>query len=469
MMENTNSWSDFNNKPIIDLLERVRFLVRIIMTGMNHLKQWVLLLTFALGGHFSQPLISDNPPILVMTIDGAIAPVTQAYLERAIQSAERQNAGMLIMQLNTPGGSIQTMNEMVQDMRASRVPIVVYVAPRGAMAASAGTLITLAGHASAMAPETVIGAASPVGGQGEDLGATLKAKEMEALKATVRTLALYRGAEAVTLAEATIEKAKAVSADEALQAHLVDFIAADVADLVQKLDGFSVVTATGTRVLHTRGAPIQPVPMTLIEDLLQVLTNPNVVFILLSIGIQAIFIELSHPGGWVAGFIGVVCLALAGYGMGVLPVNWFGLVFLVIAFILFIVDIKAPTHGALTTAGVGSFIIGALVLFNSPATPPFQRVSLPLVIIIGILTGVMFAVVISFALRAQRTPIKTGKESLVGREGIALEDISSKGHVQAAGETWTVELESGSPEVKKNERVVVLEVRGLHLVVKKKM
>jgi len=442
--------------------------VRIIMTSMKRITQLILLLTFSLGGHFSSPIQSDNRLVLVMTLDGPIAPVAQAYLERAIQSAERQNAELLILQMNTPGGSIGTMNEMVQDMRASRVPIVVYVAPRGAMAASAGTLITLAGHASAMAPETVIGAASPVGGQGEDLGATLKAKEMEALKATVRTLAQGRGAEAVALAESTIDKAKAVSANEALQAHLVDFIAVDIQDLLAKLDGFTVETAVGSQVLHTLGATVQPFQMTLIEDLLQVLTNPNVVFILLSIGVQAIFIELSSPGGWVAGFVGVVCLALAGYGMGVLPVNWFGLVFLILAFILFIVDIKAPTHGALTAAGVGSFIIGALVLFNSPATPSFQHVSLPLVIIISIITGVMFAVIIGFAIRAQKTPIRTGHEAMVGRNGIALEDFSSKGHVQAGGETWTAELENGSPAVQKNEKVVVVEVQGLHLVVRKK-
>jgi membrane-bound serine protease (ClpP class) len=405
--------------------------------------------------------------VLVMNIDGPIAPAAQEYLVRSLKIAEQRNAEMLILQLNTPGGSIDTMNDMLQSIRTSTVPVVVYVAPRGSMAGSAGTMITLAGHASAMAPETIIGAASPVGGQGEDLGATLKAKEMEALKATVRTLTERRGEPAVLLAEATIEKARAVSASEALQAGLVDFIAVDVNDLLTRLDGFTVETAAGALSLHTAGAMVETIPMSLIETLLQMLTNPNIVFVLLSIGVQAIFIELSSPGGWVAGFIGVCCLALAGYGMGVLPVNWFGLVFLLIAFVLFIVDVKAPTHGALTAAGIGSFIIGALVLFNSPGTPQFQRVSLPLVIIIGLITGAMFAVIIGFAMRAQKTPIQTGHESMVGRIGVASENISYNGLVQLGGELWSADLVEGSPALKKGDRLEVMAVNGLRLQVRK--
>jgi len=410
---------------------------------------------------------SGSPLVLVMNIDGPIAPAVQEYLARSIKIAEQQGAELLILQLNTPGGGIDTMNKMLQDMRTSRVPIVVYVAPRGAMAASAGTMITLAGHASAMAPETIIGAASPVGGQGEDLGDTLKAKEMQALKATVRTLTERRGAQAVQLAEDTIEKARAVSSSEALQAGLVDFIATDVNDLLTKLDGFAVETVDGQRSLNTSGAVVETIPLTLIESILQMLTNPNVVFILLSIGVQAIFIELSSPGGWVAGFIGAVCLAFAGYGMGILTVNWFGLLFLVIAFVLFIVDIKAPTHGALTVAGIGSFIIGALVLFNSPGTPQFQMVSLPLVILISILTGSMFAVIIGFAIRAQKTPVRTGHESMIGRQGYASSQVSINGQVQLGGELWTAEAAEESDPILKGDPVEVLEVRGLRLVVRK--
>ncbi|MDP3185252.1 MAG: ATP-dependent Clp protease proteolytic subunit, partial [Anaerolineales bacterium] len=293
---------------------------------------------------------SESRLAIIQTIDGPITPATQEYLSRGIKVAHQRAAEVLIVQLNTPGGGIDAMNRMVQDMRASRVPIVVYVAPRGAWAGSAGTVITLAGHAAAMAPETAIGAASPVGSQGEDLPTTEQTKVTEILKATVRSLAARRGAEAIKLAEDTIEKARAVSADEALQVGLVDFIAADLPDLLKQLDGFNIETADGPRALQTAAATVEYLPMTLIEQLLLMLTNPNFVFLLLSIGVQAIFIELSSPGGWMAGFIGAVCLALAAYGLGVLPVNWFGLFFLVIAFVLFIADIKAPTHGALTLA-----------------------------------------------------------------------------------------------------------------------
>ena len=428
----------------------------------------LLLLVFFLAFNL-QPAAaaSDGLLVIVASVDGPIAPAIQEYISRAIEHAYLQNADLLIIQLNTPGGSIDVMNNIIQDMRASSVPIVVYISPRGAMAASAGTLITLAGHLSAMAPETIIGAASPVDSQGADLSTTLKAKEMEALKATVRTLTENRSAEATSLAEATIDKAKAVSATEAFQAGLVDFIATDLDDLLAQLNGQTITTISGQKTLSLEGAVLETIPMTFIETILQMLTNPNIVFVLLSIGVQAIFIELSSPGGWVAGFIGIVCMAIAGYGMGILSVNWFGLLFLVIAIGLFILDIKAPTHGALTAAGIGSFIVGALVLFNSPGTPQFQKVSLPLVILVSAATGVMFAIIVGFAIRAQKTPVRTGRESLIGRQGYANTDIKYTGQVQVAGELWTAKPADESAPIKKGDRVTVVKVEGLHILVRK--
>ncbi|MBI4772198.1 MAG: nodulation protein NfeD [Chloroflexi bacterium] len=410
---------------------------------------------------------SDAPLALVLTADGAVTPAMAEYLERGIQTAEQRGAEVIILQLNTPGGGIDPMLRIVQDMRASRVPVVVYVTPRGAWAASAGTVITLAGHAAAMAPETTIGAASPVGAQGEDLGQTEQAKVTEIMKATVRSLTERRGEQAVRLAEATIELARAVSFSEARQANLVDFVADDLNDLLTQLDGFSVEMPDGPHTLHTAGAATEALPMTLIEQLLQMLTNPNVVFLLLSIGMQAIFIELSSPGGWVAGFIGAVCLALTAYGLGVLTVNWFGLIFLIIAFVLFIIDIKAPTHGALTAAGVGSLIVGALVLFNSPGTPQFQQVSLPLVILTSLITGAVFAIIVGFGLRAQRAPVRTGQESLAGRTGVARTDIAPSGMVQAGSELWSAELAAGSERIRRGDHIEVVAIEGLKLKVRK--
>ena len=338
----------------------------------------------------------DSPLVLVVPLDGEISSITADYLTRVIRVAESKEAELMVLEFNTPGGSVDAMNRIVQVIRSSRVPVVVYVAPRGAMAASAGSLITMAGHVSAMAPETVIGAASPVGSSGEDLGETMETKVKEILKATASTLVAHRSDTAKKLAADMIDDARAVPVDEALVAGLIDIKADDLADLLTQLDGRQVTLAEGSRTLITAGAHVEEQANTFIEQLLGILTNSNVVLILMTIGVQAILIELSSPGGWVAGFLGFVCLALGIYGLGYLPVNWFGIIFLVMAFILFIVDIKAPTHGGLTIAGVASFIVGALVLFNSPQVPDFQRVSVPLVIILGVFTAGLFFVVLSF-------------------------------------------------------------------------
>ena len=408
-----------------------------------------------------------RPLVLVLTADGPLTPAMLEYLERGIRAANDRSAELLVLQLNTPGGSIDLMQSMVEAIRASNVPVAVYITPRGAMAGSAGTVVTLAGHISAMAPETAIGAASPVGSQGEDLGQTLEAKTKNILKATVRSLSERRGQKAVDLAESTIETASAASAQEALDAGMVDFIASDLNELVRRLNGFNVETLTGPRILNTENAEIDFLALSFIEQLLNTLTNPNIVFLLITIGVQAILIEISSPGGWVAGFIGVVCLALATYGLGILPVNWFGIVFLILAFVLFIVDIKAPTHGALTAAGVGSLIIGALVLFNSPSVPAFQRVSVPLIVGMSLFTGASFFTILLFALRAQRTPIRMGQASMVGRTGVVRTTLSPAGTVQVASELWTAESLEPEEPLPTGTRVRVERVEGVRLYVRK--
>jgi len=407
------------------------------------------------------------PLVVVISAEGPLNPAMFEYLERGMRSAEQRGAELLVFQLNTPGGSIDLMQDMVESIRASRVPVVVYITPRGAMAGSAGTLITLAGHAAAMAPETAIGAASPVGPQGEDLGETIAAKEKNILKATVRSLAERRGTRAVALAESTIESAEAASASEALEAGMVDFIASDLDDLLAQLDGFKVMTLTEERTLDTNGALVEELSTSFIEQLLGTLTNPNIVFLLITIGVQAILIEISSPGGWVAGFIGVVCLALATYGLGILPVNWFGIVFMILAFVLFVLDIKAPTHGALTAAGVGSLIVGALTLFNSPSVPAFQRVSVPLVVGMSIISGLTFFAILLFALRAQRTPLHMGRESMLGRTGVVRTPLAPVGTVQVASELWTAEPDVGEEPLQSGTRVRVTRVEGVRLFVRK--
>jgi membrane-bound serine protease (ClpP class) len=411
---------------------------------------------------------ADQPQVLLLEIDGPLTPSWVEYLERGLETAENRGADFLIFQINTPGGSTDIMQSLVEMMRGSAIPIVVYVAPQGAIAGSAGTVITLAGHAAAMAPQTIIGAASPVGAQGEDLDETIETKLKEAIKAQVRTLASDRPQEAIELAEATIEDAKAVSAEEAFDIGLIDILADDIPDLLGQLDGFQVETSAGEIMLNTDNAEVIPLGQSFIEEILSILTNPNIVFLLLSIGVQALLIELSSPGGWVAGFIGVVSLALAAYGLGVLPVNWFGLIFLGTAFVLFVLELKAATPGALTAAGVVSLIIGALILFNSPATPEFQRVSVPLVVVTSGITGGVFAVAMIFAIRAQQTPIRMGQESLVGRFGTVKTEIPviGVGQVQLASELWTAEQVDGVATIPRGARVEVVEVKGIRLKVR---
>jgi membrane-bound serine protease (ClpP class) len=388
------------------------------------------------------------------------------YLQRGLRTAEGQGYELLVLQLNTPGGSVDLMSSMVQMIRGSSVPVVVYVAPNG-MAGSAGAVITLAGHASAMAPETTIGAASPVGAEGEDLGETMAAKEKNILKAMVRSLAEGRNPQAIALAESMIESAEAVTASEAVEIGLVDFLAEDLDSLLHSLDGYSVQLADGEVQLETSNARVDTLEPSFIEELLSILTNPNIVFLLLTIGVQAILIEISSPGGWAAGFIGAVCLALAAYGLGVLDVNWFGMIFLAIAFVLFILDIKAPTHGALTVAGVASLIVGALVLFNSPSVPSLQqRVSVPLIVVTSMLMGGLFFVILMFAIQARFEPVRMGAESLVGRYGYATNQIGRAGQVQLGGEQWSAQLAPGEDSLPPGARVQVVRVEGVKLVVK---
>ncbi len=410
-----------------------------------------------------------TPSAVVLNAEGAVTPVMVGYIERGLKVASDRGADVVILQLNTPGGQIDQMSLIVSLLRASEIPVIVYVTPRGAMAASAGTLITLAGHAAAMAPETMIGAASPVGGQGEDLETTIATKEKEAMKATVRTLNSGRRPESATrLAESAIDEAKAASSEEALEAGLIDWIAPDLETLLNTIDGATVIVLDQPVVLHTAGASVYSVPVTIIEQILGFLINPNVVFLLLTIGVQALLIELSSPGGWVAGFIGLVCLLLAVYGLGVLPVNWFGLIFLLLSFILFIVDIKAPTHGALTAAGIGSFIAGALILFNSVRIPGLPRISIPLVVGTGLFMALSFSIIISIAVKALRAPVKMGKESLIGLRGSVRSVMNPRGTVQVAGELWSAELvDPAQGPLPPFTPIEVVEIDGVRLKVRR--
>jgi membrane-bound serine protease (ClpP class) len=416
---------------------------------------WLVLALSALGGTAAGQVAHVD----VLEIEGPVTPIMISYIERGIRTAEGDGAQALVIVLDTPGGQVDLMNQVVQAILQARVPVMVYVYPSGAYAASAGTLITLAGHIAAMAPGTTIGAASPVGGQGEDLGETLEAKLKEDLKAQARALADRRGEGAVAWAESAIEEAKAATAHEALELGVIDFVASDLDDLLQQTDGFQVSLQGQEMVLETAAARVEELPMTFVEQVLHTITNPTIAFILLTIGVNAILFELSSPGGYAAGIVGAVCLLLAFYALGVLPVNYTGLIFIALAFVLFVVDLKAPTHGVLTVGGIVSLVAGALLLFNSP----LYRVSLSAVVAVAVVTGLFFAFALTKVIQSRRRQPVTGREGLVGRVGIARTRLDPDGTVLVQGELWQSIAVDGP--IERDERVKVEAVEGFTLQV----
>lgn len=395
--------------------------------------------------------------VLAIEATGPVTPVMLSYIERGIEAAEASNAEALIIELNTPGGDVELTKQIIQAIVASEVPVVVYVSPSGGHAASAGTFITLAGHVAAMAPNTSIGAASPISGQGEEIPETLESKIKNILQADIEGLARRRGEEAVEWAREAVSEARAASAEEALELGVIDFIATDLQDLLSQMDGFTVTLQGEEMTLHTEGAPVEELPMTTVERILHTITNPNIAFILLTLGINGILFELSSPGGFVAGIVGVICLLLAFYALGVLDVNYSGLLLIALAFILFIVEIKAPTGGMLIVGGIVAFVLGALILFNSP----FYAVSRSLVISVALVTAGFFAFIVAKAVASMRRQATTGSEGLVGKLAEVRTELSPRGTVFLRGELWQAEAEDGP--ILAGEEVRVKSVEAMRL------
>jgi membrane-bound serine protease (ClpP class) len=398
---------------------------------------------------------------MLATFEGPVTPILASYMERAISDAEAAEAEALILELDTPGGSVDITRGIVQQMTGATVPIVVYVAPRGAQAGSAGTFITLAAHVAAMAPGTSIGAASPVGTEGQDLPDTLREKAVNMLVADIKNLAASRGEEAVAWAEKAVSEAAAATAEEALALGVVDIVADDVDDLLAQLDGREVTVAGEARTLETAGKTAQTAPMSPLEGFLNAITNPAVAAILLTLGLNALLFELSSPGGYVAGVIGAVCLLLALYALGAMDANWIGLGFVGLAFLLFVLDIKAPTHGALTAGGIAAFVLGLYLLFNR------STVEVPWLSIILLAAGsaIFFAFAVSKAVAARLGPAKTGIESLVGRKAEVRQPLEPEGIVFVEGELWRARLDAGTAAA--GEEVTVVAYEGNTLSVRR--
>ncbi len=402
--------------------------------------------------------------VLVVDVTGPVTPIMLGLIERSIAEADTRNAAALIIRLDTPGGSIELTQRIIQTIIAADLPVVVYVWPPGAHAASAGTFITLAGHVAAMAPRTSIGAASPIDGSGGEIDETLRAKIENILVADIKGLADRRGEKALEWAQQAITEAKAASADEALKLGVIDFVAKDLDDLLAQMDGFKVEVQGQEVILATADAEVDFLQATAIEDFLGIITNPTIALLLISIGGLAIVYEIINPGGYMSGIIGAILLVIGFYAIGQLPVNYAGLALILLAFALFVAEMFTHTFGALTTAAVVSFVVGALILFNTNEF--YYQLPLPSVIGIPLSLAVIFGFGIRKVLQARRTKPVTGQEGLIGAIGTVKVALEPEGSVFVWGERWQASSANGQP-IAVGERVKVTAVEGLHLKVEK--
>ncbi|MBI5956344.1 MAG: nodulation protein NfeD [Chloroflexi bacterium] len=397
----------------------------------------------------------------VLTVKGPINPVVAGYIDRGIKEAERDGAVCLIIEMDTPGGLMDAMRDIVQDIVSARVPVVVYVSPPGARAASAGVFIAMASHVSAMAPNTNIGAAHPVDTSGGEIPATMNQKVTNDAVASVRSLAERRGRNA-DWAEKAVRESISSPEREALEQRVVDLVTDNLTTLLVDLEGRSVTLASGAVALHTKGAAVNRIAMTPVESFLDLISNPNIAYILMVLGVNGLIFELSNPGAILPGVVGGICLLLAFYALGTLPINYAGLALIIFAFVLFIVEVKAPTHGLLTTGGIIAMFLGSLLLISS--TAPYFTISRELIAAVVGLTAAFFVFVVGAALRAQRRRVTTGREGLVGQVGVAQAALAPSGPILIDGELW--EATSLSGRIEPGQRVRVIEVDGLRLKVK---
>lgn len=401
--------------------------------------------------------------IVSLTLDGAINPATAQYVHRGIEEASRQRATAVLIHLNTPGGLLESTRHMVGNILDAPLPVIVYIAPAGAHAGSAGVFVTLAAHIAAMAPGTNLGAAHPVS-MGEQADSVMNEKITNDAAAFIRTIAEKRHRN-FTWAEQAVRNSVSITETEALRAHVIDLIADRDADLLQKIDGRRVALAGGDTVtLHTAAAIIQPLPMTTTEAFLALISDPNVAYVLLLLGMFGILFELYNPGGVLPGIIGVICLIVAFYAMNALPVNYAGVALIIFAVILFILEIKIASHGALALGGITSLLLGSMMLIKPDASFDVIRLSWAVILFSVLLTALFFFVVIGIGLKAQQLKPVTGIQGMIGEKGVAITALHPSGAVLVHGERWNAIAEEGS--IAAGETVEVVRVENLTLHVK---
>ena len=392
-------------------------------------------------------------------VDGVINPVMSEYVAKAIEEAE-STGGLLLIELDTPGGLDLSMRDIVKAILSSRVPVVVYVAPSGARAASAGVFITYASHIAAMAPGTNIGSAHPVAMGGKEVDEVMMKKIENDAVAYIKSIAAKRGRN-IKWAEKAVRKSVNITAQEALKLRVIDLVAESTVQLLNRIDSKKVKTAAGTVTIKSRDATIKDIDMGLRLKILNAISNPNVAYILMMIGLVGLYFELSNPGTIFPGVIGAICLILAFYAFQTLPVNYAGLALIGLSLIFFIAETQVTSFGLLTIGGVISLVLGSLMLFDSPL--PFMRVSLGVLLPTVVMVSLAIVVMMYYAIRLHKRRPVSGTEGLVGEEGVTVEPVSSSsGRVFVDGEYWHAIADQ---PIARDRRIRVVAVDGFRLKV----
>jgi len=406
-----------------------------------------------------------NPGVVrSITVDATINPATADYIHDAIQRAAEDHAECLVIRLNTPGGLLQSTRDIVSDFLTSPIPIIVYVSPAGAQAASAGVFITLASHIAVMAPGTNIGAAHPVTVGEQTTDSIMMGKITNDAAAFIRTISEKRNRN-VSWAESAVRKSLSLTETEAVAQHVVDTIAPNLQQLLRLIDGKTVTVSSGNVTLHTAGSTIEELQKSSQQKILDILSDPNIAYIFMMLGFYGLLFELYNPGSVLPGIVGVISLVIAFYSLHTLPVNYAGLALIIFSVVLFVLDIKLPSHGLLTAGGIISLIIGSIMLFRTE--PSFDAVSISwqVIAIVVVLTTAFFVFVIGLGLRAQRRKPTTGREGLIGEVGEATTDLSPEGEIRIHGEHWkAVSLDGNLPG---GSKVRTVGIEDLTLKVKK--
>lgn len=417
---------------------------------------WFSILTFQLNGQTTN--------VLVITLDGSINPAASDYIHYGIEQAVNHNSECIVLRLNTPGGLLESTRTIVSDILQSPIPVVVYVSPPGSRAASAGVFITLAAHIAAMAPGTNIGSAHPVSLQGQ-MDSIMTEKVTNDAAAFIRTISEKRNRN-VKWAEEAVRKSISITETEALRDSVIDLIANNMKDLLEKINGKKIQTAVGLAILNTKNSHLIYVDMSFQQKLLSILSDPNIAYILFMLGVYGLLFELYSPGSIFPGVVGVISLLLTFYSMHTLPINYAGLALIIFAIILFILEIKIVSHGILTVGGVISLILGSLMLIKTDPGFDVLQVSWEVILLFVILTVLFFTFAIGLGIKAQRKKPATGQEGLLNEIGEAITELEPNGRIKVHGEIWNAESIDG--KISKGGKIIITGISNLKLQIKKK-